>query len=79
MSAHDKAFRWITWNREQVRKHGLTERDVEYVVRRAQHPFPQRYKRKNGWRVVGQTPTYRWIEVLYSIGDDDMVFVYHAM
>jgi hypothetical protein len=77
MVAHRHPFRWNAWNREQVRKHGLTERDVEYVVRTAKHPYPRRYK--SGWRVAGQTPTYRWIAVMYGIGDDDMIFVYHAM
>lgn len=78
MTAHKNDFRWNEYNREQVRKHGLSERAVEFVVRSARHPFPHKYGRKNGWRVVGRTPTYELIEVLYAIGEDDKIFVYHA-
>ena len=79
MAAHRNEFRWIAWNREQVRKHGLTERAVEHVVRNARHPFPRKFGRRGGWQVIGRTPTYERINVLYVIGDDDMIFVYHAM
>jgi hypothetical protein len=77
MGAHDNEFRWNFWNRHQVEKHGLTPREVEFVVRLAKHPYPRRYKRKNGWEVRGQIPTGELVKVLYFI-EDDLIYVYHA-
>jgi hypothetical protein len=80
VAAHRNDFRWNRWNREQVHKHGLTEAAVEHVVRNARRPFPRRFGRVGGWQVVGRTPTYERINVLYVLGKDDgMIFVYHAM
>jgi uncharacterized DUF497 family protein len=79
MPAHANDFRWDLHNVEQVQKHGLSVEDVERVVRFAKHPYPRRYRGKNGWEVVGRIPTGESIRVLYFIDRHDLIYVYHAM
>ena len=76
---HKNEFFWNERNTDEVEKHGLRRRDVEHVVHFAKHPFPMRYTGRSAWRVVGKTPTYRRIEVIYFIGRDKLIHVFHAM
>jgi hypothetical protein len=79
VAAHGDDFYWDNRNIEAVEKHGLTRWDVQHVVRSAKQPFPERFAGRASWRVIGKTPTYRRIEVLYFIGRDKLIHVYHAM
>jgi uncharacterized DUF497 family protein len=70
-------FRWIDWNLEKVRLHGVTPEEAEYVVERATPPYPE-YRKDDRLLVWGPTPAGRFLQVAYVLDPDDTVFVIHA-
>jgi uncharacterized DUF497 family protein len=71
-------FRWNDWNLDHATKHGCRIEEIESVVRRAGHGYPQRW-RNGTWRVEGRGRGDRVMEVVYVLDPDDTVFVIHAM
>ena len=70
------AFRWNEWNRDHIASHGVTEDEAEYVVNHAAPPYPQDIG-DGKWRVRGQTPHGRYIQVIFVI-EDEVYYVIHA-
>jgi uncharacterized DUF497 family protein len=71
-------FRWIGWNIHKCLKHGVRRREVEFVVRHARRPYPRQIGDEKTL-VHGQTEEGRYLQVIYLLEDDDVVFVIHAM
>jgi uncharacterized DUF497 family protein len=69
-------FLWFEWAIQNVEKHGLDTREVEFVVNNAKKPFP-RNRGNDVFYVAGPTRAGRWIEVLYDM-DGDVVVIFHA-
>ena len=70
-------FRWNDWNLAKCTKHGVPPYEAEFVVNRARAPFPQRLENQK-ILVKGQTETGRYLQVIYLLEQDDVVFVIHA-
>ena len=70
-------FRWIGWNIGKVEGHGLTIEGVERVVNDARRPYPKPLGNEK-WLVIGSTSGGKFIQVIYLVDDDDMLFVIHA-
>jgi uncharacterized DUF497 family protein len=70
-------FRWIDWNLNKVEKHGLAAGDVEYVVNRAQRPYPTPIGNEK-WLVIGAMRNSRMIQAIYLIEPQQILFVIHA-
>jgi uncharacterized DUF497 family protein len=72
---HD--FRWIDWNIEKVEKHGCTVQEAQQIVNRPARGFPRRSGEK--YKVQGRGRGGRWVQVVYLIDPDGVIFVIHAM
>lgn len=70
-------FRWNDWNLEHVQKHGATPEDAEYVVKNARSPFPKR-REEDKWFVIGQTPSGRYLQVIFLRDPNDDAYIIHA-
>jgi uncharacterized DUF497 family protein len=70
----DYEFRWNDWNRDHATRHGVSEQEAEWIVRHGQR---QRIGHDK-YKVVGRDRRQRLIQVIYVIGDDDMVYIIHA-
>ena len=68
------AFRWIAWNLDHATKHGVTVQECESVVRAGRY----RNAGNGKYRAVGRGIGERWIQVVFSITEDEDVFVIHA-
>ena len=73
-----KLFRWIEWNVEKMRKHGVSVAEAESVVRNARRPFPQKTG-DDKWLVVGRGQGDRVLQVIYLLDSNDTIFIIHAM
>jgi len=71
-------FRWIGWNIEKCRKHGVDPAAAEYLSNHARRPFPKRIE-VGKWIVWGQSDDGQYLQVVYVLDPDDTVFVIHAM
>ena len=70
-------FRWIDWNLEKIEKHDVRREEAEYIVCHAASPYPRRIE--DAKRLVwGQTPAGRYLQVIYLVDPDKVVFVIHA-
>ena len=70
-------FRWNAWNLDHVGEHGIGPSEAEYVVTRAQPPFPE----KSGpgkYIVKGQTDSGRYIQVVFVLDPDGTLYVIHS-
>lgn len=72
---HD--FRWIDWNIDKVEKHGCTTHEAQQAVNRPARGFPRRAGEK--YKVQGRGQGGRWVQVVYLIDPDGVIFVIHAM
>lgn len=70
-------FRWNDWNLEHATKHGVEPWEAEYVVRNARSPYPQR-REDEKWLVTGRGSGGRFLQVVFLLDDDDVVYVIHA-
>ena len=70
-------FRWIEWNVEKVRKHGVEPEEAEQAVCNARRPFPQE-NYDDRWLVLAQSDGGRYLQVVYLIDADRTIFVIHA-
>ncbi len=70
-------FRWIDWNINKVRLHGVTPQEAEHVVETATSPYPQ-YREDAKFLVWAPTAAGRPLQVVYVLDEDDCVFVIHA-
>ncbi len=70
-------FRWNDWNIDHIGRHGIAIAEAEYLLNRAQPPFPQR---QGGGRflVVGQLPDGTYAQVAFVFSPPGVVFVIHA-
>ena len=71
-------FRWDDWHRERATQHGVPEAEAEHVVRFARRPYPQRHGRGK-WYVMGRGAGHRFVQVVYALEPDDVVYIIHAM
>jgi uncharacterized DUF497 family protein len=71
------AFRWIEWNVEKCEIHGVRPGEAEEVVNAASRPYPRRID-NNKILVRGQTSAGRYLQVIYLLEEDDVVFVIHS-
>lgn len=70
-------FRWNEWNREHVAIHGVKPEEAEAVIRGAVRPFP--FQREDDkWVVWGRGQGGRFLQVIYLLDADDVVFIIHA-
>ena len=70
-------FRWNDWNVAHIADHGVTPEEAEWVTNHARPPFPA--DAGDGKTVVrGQSDTGRYLQVIYLLEPDDVVFVIHA-
>ena len=70
-------FRWNEWNLEHVGTHGVSPGEAEYVVDHAQPPYPEPIG-DGKWRVRGQAPTGRYLQVIFVLDPDDTAYIIHA-
>lgn len=71
-------FRWNRWNIDHIARHGVTPEEAEHVVRFARRPYPRRH-RKGTWLVIGRGNSNRRLQVVYTLDDDGVRYVIHAM
>lgn len=70
-------FRWIEWNVEKVRKHGVEPEEAEQAVCNARTPYPR--KELDGRRLVrSKTDAGRFLQVAFIIDPDSTLFIIHA-
>jgi uncharacterized DUF497 family protein len=70
-------FRWIEWNRNKVAQHNVDPGEVEFIVNKARQPYPLKVDDEK--RLVwGQTPSGRYLQIVYLIDIEDTIFVIHA-
>ena len=70
-------YRWNDWNLDHIADHGMTPADAEYVVDRANPPYPQIVGDEKRL-VVGQTRNGAYAQAIYVIDDDGTAFVIHC-
>jgi uncharacterized DUF497 family protein len=70
-------FRWNEWNLEHIAEHGISPEEAQEIVRAARRPYP-RLEGKRQYRVRGQTSDGHYLQVIYLIGFDKLIFVIHA-
>jgi len=70
-------FRWIEWNIEKCELHGVDPAEAEEIVNRARAPYPRRID-QGKTLVRGQAASGRYLQVIYLLERDDIVFVIHA-
>lgn len=70
-------FRWIQWNVAHIGEHGVEPAEAEYVVCHESMPWPRREGDRE-FRVRGQTAAGVWLQVVYVVDADDVLFVIHA-
>jgi uncharacterized DUF497 family protein len=69
-------FRWNDWNIEHVAEHGVLPEEAEIVIRNARRPFPRKINDK--WLVWGQGRGGRFLQVLFVLDPDEVIYVIHA-
>ena len=67
-----RRFRWEQWNREHIRKHNVTEAEAEYVIQHAGPPFPRDIGQEK-FLVRGRTSDGRFLQVIYVVGNDEVI------
>ncbi len=70
-------FRRLKWNIEKCELHGVDPVEAEQVVNTARRPYPRQIDRGK-ILVRGQTRDGRYLQVIYLLEQDDVVFVIHA-
>ena len=70
-------FRWNRWNEEHIGRHGVLPSEAEAVIENARRPFPLA-REDDKWLVWGRGRGGRWLQVVFVIDEDDMVYVIHA-
>jgi len=70
-------FRWIAWNIEKCERHGVDPAEAQEIVNGARAPYPRRIDRGKTL-VRGQTASGRYLQVIYLLERNDVVFVIHA-
>jgi uncharacterized DUF497 family protein len=70
-------FRWIPWNTDHARLHGVGIDEAEFAVRNAAKPYPL-HREDEKWLVWGRGSGGRLLQVVFLIDDDGTVFVIHA-
>jgi hypothetical protein len=70
-------FRWIAWNIDKTMKHGCDPAETERVVNNPARGYPRR--EGETYLVQGRGQGDRWVQVVYLIDPDGVIFVIHAM
>jgi uncharacterized DUF497 family protein len=70
-------FRWIAWNIAKCQGHGVEPTEAQDVVDGARRPYPRSIDNAK-ILVRGQTAAGRFLQVIYLLDEDDVVFVIHA-
>jgi len=65
-------FSWNRWNIDHIDRHGVGPSEAEYVVTHARSPFPRKIDDAK-WLVWGQTPTGRYLQVIFIHPPDDEI------
>jgi uncharacterized DUF497 family protein len=73
----EKVFRWNADNIEHIGVHGVNPEDAEYVVRRAERPFP-RWLGDGKYLVWGQTASGTFLQVIFIYSPTGVIYVIHA-
>lgn len=70
-------FRWNAWNIEHVAEHGVSPKQVEWVVRTVRWPYPE--GRVNGeYCIRGADRGGLLLQVIYVLDPDGTIYVIHA-
>ena len=78
INSRDYEFRWNEWNVGHVAEHGVHPDEAEHVVNFASPPYPEKIG-GGKYRVRGQTPSGRYLQVIYIFSPKGVIFVIHAM
>jgi uncharacterized DUF497 family protein len=70
-------FRWNEWNEDHIARHGISPAEAEFVIRTARRPYPLA-REDDKWLVWGRGKGGRWLQVVFVLSPEDMVFVIHA-
>ncbi len=70
-------FGWNAWNLLHIAGHGVGPDEAEGVVLRARGAFPRRID-DGKWLVWGRAVGGRWLQVIYVLDPDQVVFIIHA-
>jgi uncharacterized DUF497 family protein len=70
-------FRWNDWNLDHATGHEVSPDEAEYVVGKAQPPYPE-YRGDGKWRVRGPGFDGGLIQVVYLVDPDGTIYVIHA-
>ncbi len=67
-------FRWNDWNVEHIGRHGVVTEEAEWIVNR----FVASDAGEDKYKVWGRTAVGRYLQVIFVLDPDDVVFVIHA-
>ena len=67
-------FRWVRWNLEHATRHGVIVGECERIVQGGRY----RETGDGKCRAVGRGSDGRWLQVVFSLTEDDEVFVIHS-
>ena len=70
-------FRWNDWNIEHLSLHGVDPEEAEAAIRGAKAPYPL-YRADGKWLIWGRGRGARFLQVVFILDDDDLVYVIHA-
>jgi uncharacterized DUF497 family protein len=70
-------FRWNEWNLEHIAEHGISVEEAEQVVRAPGRHYPRREGDRK-YRVRGPTAFGYYLQVIYVVGSDNLLYVIHA-
>jgi hypothetical protein len=73
----ERVFRWNQWNVDHIAEHVVLPEEAELVVSAARRPWPE-YIGEDKWRVWGQTPEGRYLQVIYIFDPPGVIFAIHA-
>ena len=70
-------FRWNDWNLEHATCHGVSTGEIEGLVDSARPPYPEKIGDEK-FLVVGRGAAGRWIQAIYLVDDDGIIYPIHA-
>jgi uncharacterized DUF497 family protein len=70
-------YRWNDWNIGHIADHGMSQSEAEFIVDRAQAPYPKIIGQAKRL-VVGQTSKGLYAQVIYVLDEDGTTVVIHG-
>lgn len=65
---------WDAWNKEHATRHGVSQDDARYVLRKVTPPYPE-YIGGGKYRVRGQTQHGKYVQIIFVYRSGDQIKV----